>query len=117
MGERRCSWILVLFHTPQPLHVAANTVHNISIVIENDVHPKHHHIEQPLRNKSCRFIFHEKVSVDDQQGVLQVPETGWWCLFDIINTSCCQIAFVPLVALLGDIDDFASTHLCLWRCR
>ena len=76
MVERRCGWILVLLHMPQPLHVAANTVHNISLAIENDVLPQHHHIEQPLRNKSCRVIFHEKVSVDDPQRVLQIPETG-----------------------------------------
>ena len=76
MVERRCGWILVPLHMRQPLHVAANTVHNISFAIENDVLPQHHHIEQPLRNKYCRVVFHEKVSVDDPHRVLQIQETG-----------------------------------------
>ena len=79
--------MLVLCHTPQPLHVAANTVHNISLSIENDVLPQHYPIEQPFRNKSCRVRFHEEVSVDDPQRVSQIPETGWWCLLDILNTA------------------------------
>ena len=76
MVERHCGWILVLLHTPQPLHVAANTVHNISLAIENEVLAQHHHIEQPLGNKSFRVIFNEKVSVDDPQRVLQKPGNG-----------------------------------------
>ena len=117
MIERHSSWILVLLHTPEPLNVTANTVHNISITIENDVLPQHHHVEQPLRNKSCRVIFYEKVSVDDPQRVLLVPKTGWWCLFNILNTACCQSALVPLVVFFGDIDHFASTQPCLCRRR
>ena len=62
-----------------------------------------------LANEFCRVIFHEKVH--NPQRVLQVPETGWWCLFIFINTACCQSALVPLVVLLGDIDHFASTQV------
>ena len=110
MVEWHCGWILVLLHTPEPLYVAANTVHNISLAIENDVFPQHHHIEQPLRNKFCSVIFNEKVSVDDPQRVLQIPETGWRCLVDILNTAGRQR---ELLVRLGDIDHIASIQLCL----
>ena len=113
MVEWHCGWILVLLHTPEPLHFAANTVHNISLAIENDVFPQHHHIEQPLRNKSWRVVFNEKVSVDDPQRVLQIPETAWRCLFNILNTAGCQSVFDPLLVRLGDIDHIAITELCL----
>ena len=106
MVEWHCGWIFLLLHTPEPLYVAANTLHNISLAIENDVFPQHHHIEQPLRNKSCSVIFNEKVSVDD-------PETGWRCLFNILNTAGRHIEFAPLLVLLGDIDHIASTQLRL----
>ena len=113
MVEWHCGWILVLLHTPEPLYVAANTVHNISLAIENHVFPKHHHIEQPLRNKSCSVLFNDKVSVDDPQPVLQIPETSWRCLFNIFNTARRQREFAPLLVLLGDIDHIASNQLCL----
>ena len=117
MVEWHCGWILVLLHTPEPLYVAANTVHNISLARENDIFPQYHHIEQPLRNKSCSVIFNEKVSVDDSQRVLQIPETGWRCLFNILNTAGRQSKFAPFLVLLGDIDHIASTQLRLWRCQ
>ena len=117
MVEWHGSWIPVLLYMPQPLHVAANTVHNISLAMENDVLPQHLHVERMLRNKSCRVIFNEKVSVDDPQRVLQIPEMGLWCLFNILNTACRQSEFAPLLVLLGDIDHVASSQLCLWLCR
>ena len=113
MVEWHCGWILLLLHMPEPLYVAANTLHNISLAIENDVFPQHHHIEQPLGNKSCSVIFNEKVSLDDPQWVLQIPETGWRCLFNILNTAARQREFAPLLVLLGDNDHIASTQLCL----
>ena len=113
MVESHCCWIFLLLHTPEPLYVAANTLHNISLAIENDVFAQHHHIEQPLRNKSCSVIFNEKVSVNDPQRVLQIPETGWQFLSNIINTAGNQREFAPLLVPLGDIDHIASTQLCL----
>ena len=113
MVEWHCGWIFLLVHTPEPLYVAANTLHNISLAIENDVFSEHHHIEQPLRNKACSVIFNEKISVDDPQRVLQIPETGWRCLFNILNTAGRQREFAPLLVLLGDIDHIASIQLCL----
>ena len=113
MVEWHSGWIFFLLHTPEPLYVAGNTLQNISLAIENDFFPQHYHIEQPLRNKSCSVIFNEKVSVDDPQRVLQIPETGSRCLSNILNTARRQREFAPLLILLGDIDHIASTQLCL----
>ena len=109
MVEWHCGWNSLLLHTPELRYVAANTLHNISLAIENDVFPQHHHIEQPLRNKSCSVIF----NVDERQRVLQIPETGWRCLFNILNTAGQQSEFAPLLILLGYIDHIANTQLCL----
>ena len=49
--------------------------------------------------------------------MLQIPETGWRCLFNILNTAGRHREFAPLLFLLGDIDHIASTQLCLRRCR
>ena len=57
--------------------ILARFSNNISLALENDVLPQHHHIEQPLQNKSCRVILNEKVNVDDPQRVVQIPGTGW----------------------------------------
>ena len=93
MRERDRSWILLLVYTAEPLHVSANTVHHVSVAKKNQTVTKHHHSKQPVRNESCRVLFHRKVSVDNPQQVLQVQETGWWCLFDILNTV--QVHLVP----------------------
>ena len=69
MIERHNSWILVLLDTPELLNVSANTVHHISVAIENDILTKHHHIERPLGHKSCRVIFQERVSADNCCGL------------------------------------------------
>ena len=113
MIERNCRWILLPLDTPQPLHASANTVNHIHLTIESQILTQHHHIEQPLRSESCRVVFYEEVSVENPQWLLQVPDTGWWCLVHFLHTACCQSALGPFVVLLGDIIHFGSTQLCL----
>ena len=95
---RHCSWILVLLHTPEPLNVMANTVHNISIAMENEVLTQNHHVEQPLRNRSCRVIFYEKVSVDAPQRVLRVSKKAGG------------------VSLISSIQLAVKVHFFPWPC-
>ena len=67
--ERHCTWVLHLLGTPKPLYVPTNTIHPISVAIENQILSQHRHIERPLWNQYCRVVFLKEVGVDNPQWV------------------------------------------------